>query len=74
MSSERLASFSNGLKQTQTHEQTLGVVLVILQKRGKKTVGVRVVKDTTRKPTESYNLGSVGFTEAEPKTRQPAWG
>ena len=33
-------------------------------------VGIRGVKDTTNKPTESINLG---LTDTELKTREPAW-
>lgn len=33
----------------------------------------RGIKDTTRKPTESCNLGSWGLTETERTTREPAW-
>ena len=39
---------------------------------GGRIKGDREVKDTTRKPTESTNLGPWGLTETEPPTRKPA--
>jgi hypothetical protein len=33
----------------------------------------RRVKDTTRKPTESINLGSYGLVETDMPTREQAW-
>jgi hypothetical protein len=46
----------NGNTDAETHSQTLGRAWAILQKKGRKMVGVRGVKHTTRKPTESTNL------------------
>jgi hypothetical protein len=56
----------------ETHSQTLGGLGGILLKRGERTIGAREFKDTTRKPTESTNLGSEGLTKTEPATRDPA--
>ena len=42
----------------ETHSQTLGRVAGILGKKKDCIRGAKVVKDTTRKPTESTNLGS----------------
>lgn len=36
-------------------------------------VGAREVKNTTRKPTGSTNLGPGGLTETEPSTKELAW-
>ena len=38
-----------------------------------RTEGAREVKDTTRKPIESTNLGLEGLNETEPTTREHAW-
>ena len=39
---------------------------------GRKTMVAREVKDTTRKPTESTNLGPWWLTETEPPTKEHA--
>ena len=42
----------------ETQSQTLGRAWGSLQKRGERIIGAKGVKDTTRKPIESTNLGS----------------
>jgi hypothetical protein len=42
-------------------------------RRGRRIEGDRGVEDTTRKPTDSTNLGPQGLTETEPTTREHAW-
>ena len=42
------------------------------QNTRRKDCTIRRVKDSTRKTTESTNLGSSGLTETEPTTREPA--
>ena len=39
----------------------------------RRNVGARGAGDTTRKPTESTNLGPLGLTETELPTREPGW-
>ena len=54
--------------------QTLGGAWGVLWKSGDRTEQARGVKDTTRRPTESTNLGPWGLTETEPSTKEHAWG
>ena len=49
----------------ETHSQTFGRAWGVLWKGGERNEGVRGVKDTTRKPTESTNLGPWGLRETE---------
>ena len=48
--------------------QTLGGAWGVLWKSGDRTEQARGVKDTTRRPTESTNLGPWGLTEPGPPT------
>lgn len=50
---------------TEIHSQTLGGAYGIQQKKGRRIVGVRGVKGTSRKLTESTNLSSQRLTETE---------
>lgn len=43
-----------------------------MEELGEMTEGARGVSDTTRKPTESTNLGPRGLTETEPPTKDHA--
>jgi hypothetical protein len=49
-----------------THNQTLGRDWGILCKRVRKNVGAWIIKDTTRKPTDSATLGLERLKEYEP--------
>ena len=45
---------------------------VLWKRSGRRIDGTRGVKDTTRRPTESTNLGTQGLTETEPPTKEHA--
>jgi hypothetical protein len=53
----------------ETHPTLCGV-WGALWKRGRRIEGARVVKDTTRRPTESTHLCPWGLTEIESPTRE----
>ena len=52
--------------------QTLGGSWGVLWKSEDRTEQARGVKDTTRRPTESTNLGPWGLTDTEPPTKEHA--
>jgi hypothetical protein len=57
----------------EAHSQTLGKACEPCRReRERRIVGARGVKGTTRKPTESTNLGSWGFTETKPTISEAA--
>lgn len=58
----------------ETHSQTLSRAQGMLQKRRRKDFKSQRIKDTTRKPSESTNVGPLELTETEPPTKEHAWG
>jgi len=63
------------LKETdvETHSQMLGRPWGILLRRRKADCRSQGVKNTTRKPIESTNLGLMGLTESERTIHEPTW-
>jgi hypothetical protein len=55
------------------HSQTLGRAQENLYKSEGRIVGDRKIKNTSRRPTESTNLGSWGLTETKPPMKEHAW-
>jgi hypothetical protein len=56
----------------ETHRQTSGRVWVTCERMGDRTEQAGEIKDTTRRPTESTNMGPWGLTEPGPPTREHA--
>jgi hypothetical protein len=57
----------------ETYSQTIGGARGLLLKSWESIEAARGIKDTTRRPTESTNLGPEGLTETEPPTKEHAW-